>query len=188
MGYRADNSHTGFGITRRLIYPKGAYVLNMLRMMMHDNRAGDQQFKPMMQDFVNTYRGKSATTEDFKAIVEKHMTPDMDMDGNHKMDWFFGEYVYGTQIPSCKLDYRFDTGPDGDVIFSFNINQANVDDSFHMLVPVYLEPDNGKMFLLGRAHMSGHTPFQQKVPLKGVKTAPKRAVINYYDDVLASSN
>ena len=24
----------------------------------------------------------------------------MDFDGNHKMDWFFNEYVYGTQLPS----------------------------------------------------------------------------------------
>src|SRR5439155_1456400 len=74
MGYRANNSRTGGDITRRLIYPKGAYVLHMIRMMMHENREGDKQFKETMQDFVNTYRGKAATTEDFKAIVEKHMT------------------------------------------------------------------------------------------------------------------
>ena len=63
MGYRASNSRTGFGITRRLIYPKGAYVLHMVRMMMYDNHTGDKLFKETMQDFVNTYRGKPATTE-----------------------------------------------------------------------------------------------------------------------------
>src|SRR5208282_4520043 len=93
MGYRANNSRTGYEITRRLIYPKGAYVLHMLRMMMYDNHTGDAEFKAMMQDFANTYRGKAATTEDFKAMVEKHMSQQMDLDGNHKMDWFFNEYV-----------------------------------------------------------------------------------------------
>src|SRR5436189_35490 len=85
--------NTGGGITRRLIYPKGAYILHMIRMMMHDNRDGDKLFKETMQDFVNTYRGKAATTEEFKAIVEKHMSADMDAEGNRKMDWFFNEYV-----------------------------------------------------------------------------------------------
>jgi hypothetical protein len=38
----------------------------MIRMMMHDNRTGDQRFKETMQDFVKTYAGKAATTEDLK--------------------------------------------------------------------------------------------------------------------------
>ena len=68
----------------------------MIRMMMRDNRSGDQRFKETMQDFVKLTANKAATTEDFKAMVEKHMTRDMDLEGNHKMDWFFNEYVYGT--------------------------------------------------------------------------------------------
>jgi hypothetical protein len=44
------------------------------------------------------------------------------------------------------------------------------------------------MFMLGRAKMLGNTTVEQKVPLKGLKTKPKRALVNYYDDVLASPN
>ena len=188
MGYRANNSRTGSGVTRRLIYPKGAYVLHMLRMMMYDNHTGDAQFKAMMQDFVNTYRGKPATTEDFKAIVEKHMTPPMDLDGNHKMDWFFNDYVYGTQLPTYRLDYTFKPDPSGDIIFAFTLSQSNVSQNFKMLVPIYLELDSGRMYLLGRAHVTGTNAIQDQVPLKGLKAAPHRAVLNYYDDVLASPN
>ena len=187
MGYRTSNSRTGFDTTRRLIYPKGAYILHMLRMMMHDNHTGDQHFKEMMQDFVNTYRGKAATTEDFKAMVEKHMTHEMDLEGNHKMDWFFNEYVYGTQLPSYQMNATFDTGADGDVVMSVKMTQSNVDDSFRMLVPIYLELPNG-MYFLGRARLTGNSSFDQKIPLKGLKDKPKRAVISYYDDVLASPN
>lgn len=188
MGYRVSNSRTGFDTTRRLIYPKGAYVLHMLRMMLYDNRTGDAQFKAMMQDFTTTYRGKPATTEDFKAMVEKHMTREMDVDGNHKMDWFFNEYVYGTQLPTYKLDYSFAPDANGDQVFNFKLFQANVDEKFKMLVPIYFALDNDKMLLLGRARMAGNTTVDQKVPLKGMKAAPHRAVLNYYDDVLASPN
>ena len=188
MGYRTNNSRTGMDTTRRLIYPKGAYVLHMIRMMMHDNRTGDQRFKETMQDFVKTYSGKAATTEDFKAIVEKHITRDMDLEGNQKMDWFFNEYVFGTQLPSYKFESSFDTGADGDVVLNMKLTQSNVDEHFRMTVPIYLELADGNMFFLGRARVSGNTSIEQKVPLKGLKTKPRRAVVNYYDDVLASPN
>ncbi|HEY4765398.1 MAG TPA: M1 family aminopeptidase [Candidatus Sulfotelmatobacter sp.] len=187
MGYRTSNSRTGFDTTRRLIYPKGAYVLHMIRMMMHDNRCGDQRFKEMMQDFVSTYRGKAATTEDFKAMVEKHMTQEMDLDGNHRMEWFFNEYVYGTQLPSYQMNATFATGSDGNVVMAVKMTQSNVNDSFRMLVPIYVELTKG-MFFLGRAQLTGNSTFDQKLPLTGLKETPKRAVISYYDDVLASPN
>jgi hypothetical protein len=187
MGYRTSNTRTGLDTYRRLIYPKGAYILHMIRMMLHDNHTGDQRFKELMQDFVNTYRGKAATTEDFKAMVEKHMTQEMDLQGNHKMDWFFNEYVYGTQLPSYQMNATFDTGADGDVVMSIKMTQSNVNDSFRMLVPIYVDLPNGMLFL-GRARLAGNSTFDQKIPLKGLKDKPKRAVINYYDDVLASPN
>ncbi len=188
MGYRTSNSHTGFDVTRRLIYPKGAYVLHMVRMMMRDNRAGDQHFKETMQDFVKTYSGKAASTEDFKAILEKHMTPEMDLEGNHRMDWFFNEYIYGTQLPTYRVDSSFDIGADGDVVFNMKLAQSGVDDHFRMLVPIYLELADGNIAFVGRARIAGNTSVEQKVPLRGLKTKPRRAVANYYDDVLASPN
>jgi hypothetical protein len=187
MGYRADNSRTGFGVTRRLIYPKGAYVLHMIRMMMWDRKTGDQNFKAAMQDFVKTYSGKAATTEDFKAMIEKHMTPEMDLDGNRRLDWFFNEYVYGTALPSYQIQYTFDKDASGDVVFGFKITQSGVDDKFRMIVPIYLELADGRTVNLGRARLFGNTSADQKVPLKGLKDTPKRALLNYNDDVLASN-
>lgn len=97
-----------------------------------------------MRDFVNTYRGHAATTEDCKRAVEKHMAPEMDVEGDRKLDWFFNEYVYGTQIPTYKFDSSFESAPDGTIVLSVNIAQSNVDDKFRMLVPVYLVLDDGK--------------------------------------------
>jgi hypothetical protein len=188
MGYRLSNSRAGFNITRDLIYPKGAYILHMVRMMMWDRQTGDQNFKATMQDFVKTYAGKAATTEDFKAMVEKHMTQEMDIDGNHRMDWFFNEYVYGTALPGYKVDYfSFDKDANGDVVFAFKVTQSGVDNNFRMVVPIYLEMADGRMVNLGRARLIGNTSVEQKVPLRGVKVAPKRALVNYNYDVLASN-
>jgi aminopeptidase N len=187
MGYRASNSRTGFGVTRRLIYPKGAYILHMIRMMMWDRKTGDQNFKAAMQDFVKTYSGKAATTEDFKAMMEKHMTPEMDLEGNHRLDWFFNEYVYGTALPSYQFHYTFDRDPSGDVVFGFNVTQSGVDDKFRMIVPIYFELADGRVINVGRARLIGNSSVDQKIRMNGLKDAPKRALLNYYDDVLASN-
>jgi Peptidase family M1 domain len=188
LGYRTNNSRTGEFVTERLIYPKGAYILHMIRMMMWDHRTGDENFKATMHDFVRNYTNRAATTEDFKSMIEKHMTPEMDLEGNHKMDWFFNEYVYGTALPSYKFNYSFDKDPSGEVLFNLKVTQSNVNDKFRMLVPIYLELADGRMVNLGRARVSGNSSVEQKVPLKGLKDTPKRAMLSYYDDVLAVPN
>jgi hypothetical protein len=186
MGYRLNNSRTG-NITRDLIYPKGAYILHMIRMMMWDPRKGDQDFKATMQDFVKTYGGKSATTEDFKAMVEKHITPAMDIDGNHRLDWFFNEYVYGTALPSYAMTSTVSQDTDGSPLVSFKITQSNVDKDFRMVVPVYLELADGRTVAVARANLFGNNSVEGKFPLKGWKDAPKRALINFNYDVLAAN-
>ncbi len=187
LGLRLSNGRQGFDIYRRLVYPKGAYILHMIRMMMYDHKDHDQRFKDTMHDFVATYAGHAATTEDFKAVVEKHMTPQMDLDGNHKMDWFFNEYVYGTALPSYNFTYSFETAPGGEIVMSMKLIQSGVTEKFRMLVPVYLELADGSIVRLGAASPDGNATIEQKVALKGLKQQPKRAMINYFNDVLAAN-
>jgi hypothetical protein len=188
MGYRLDNTKVGGNIAQALIYPKGSYILHMIRMMMYNNQTKDENFKGTMHDFTSTFSGRVATTEDFKATVEKHMTAEMQRIGDGKMDWFFNEYVYGTALPTYKLDSTFDKNADGDVVFGFKIMQSGVDDKFRMLVPLYLELANGNVMFLGHVGLVGNTSTEAKVPLTGMKDTPHRAMLNYYDDVLASVN
>ncbi len=183
-GYRLNTARTGFDITRRLIYPKGAFVLHMLRMMMYDNRTGDAKFKEMMHDFVQTYYNKPASTEDFKAIVEKHMLPGMNLDGDGKMDWFFNEYVYGTAIPEYRIEQSIGTGENA-FVGRVKITQANVDDNFRMLVPLYVELADGKIVRLGAAKMQGNKTIEQTIPLN-TPEKPRRFILNYYYDVLGT--
>lgn len=187
MGYRTDNSRTGNDVSRRLIYPKGAFILHMIRMMLWDRKTADQNFIAAMHDFVQTYSGKAASTEDFKAMMEKHMTPEMDLEGNRRLDWFFNEYVYGTALPTYQIQSTFENDANGDVVFGFKVTQSGVDDKFRMLVPIYLELADGRTVNLGRVRISGNASVEQKVSLTGMKVIPKRALVNYNDDVLASN-
>ncbi|HVU47475.1 MAG TPA: M1 family aminopeptidase [Terracidiphilus sp.] len=187
MGYRLNTEKTGWSVTRELIYPKGAYILHMVRMMMWDPREGDKQFIETMHDFVNTYKLRPATTEDFKAVIEKHMSPMMDMDGNHKMDWFFNEYVYGTNLPTYHFESQLT--PDGDkTTLHFKLVQSGVPADFKMLVPLYLEFADGKTVRLGEIGVTGDKTVDQTVSLPKTPSPIKRALINYYYDVLSIEN
>jgi len=180
QGYRLNNAKTG-GVARFLIYPKGAYILHMLRMMMYQQaKGGDVRFQEMMKDFVKTHFNQPVSTEDFKAAVEKHMTPEMNVDNNGKMDWFFNQWVYGTQVPAYKLEYKLSS----EGVLNGKLTQSGVSDDFVMLVPIYI--DTGKGWAkLGSARMVGNT----SIDIKDVKLpmVPKRVAICAMNDVLATS-
>jgi aminopeptidase N len=147
--------------------------------MMFDRKTGDQRFMAMMQDFIKTNYNKDVSTEDFKRAVEKHMTQEMNLDGNGRMDWFFNQWVYGTEVPSYKLEYTFS----GDTLTG-RVTQSGVSDNFAMLVPVYI--DMGKGWVrLGSARLRGNTTVdlgQIKLP-----QAPKKLALAALKDVLAVS-
>lgn len=186
LGYRLASTRAGFSVPRRLIYPKGAYILNMIRMMMWSNETQDADFKKLMHDFVRFYTNRPATTEDFKLAVENHMSPAMNLTGDGKMDWFFDEYVYGTALPAEKFSYTFSNAPDGSVGLSFKLEQSGVDAKFRMTIPIYLELSDGGIARVGSVPLTGNTTFESQIALRGLKARPKRAMINYYHDVLCN--
>ena len=180
QGYRLNNGKTG-AVFQRLAYPKGAYILHMLRMMMYNQRdGGDARFQAMMKDFVKTYFNQPVSTEDFKSIVEKHMTKDMNADGTGKMDWFFNQWVYGTQVPAYRLEYKVTS----DGVLSGKITQSGVTDDFVMIVPIYLDMGKG-WTKLGSARMVGSS----SVDITDLKlpAVPKRVGLATMHDVLATS-
>jgi hypothetical protein len=187
MGRRLSSPKAGWNIYGDLVYPKGAYILHMIQMMMWTTKEGDERFKATMHDFVDSYRLQAATTEDFKAIVEKHMSPAMDLDGNHKMDWFFNQYVYGTDLPT--YHFEGDVVPNGSgASLHYKLTQSGVSPDFKMLVPIYLEFADGKIVRLGAVHMTGPKTEEQTVNLPNLPGQVKRVSINYYYDVLAIDN
>jgi aminopeptidase N len=182
MGLRLNTFKTASAY-RRMIYPKGGYVLHMLRYLMQDEN-GDQNFLDTMHEFVKSYFNRNPSTEQFIQIIDKHITPKLDLERNGKMTWFFREWVYGTEIPSYKLEYSLTSAEDGKFLLTGKVTQSDVSGAFKMRVPVYADID-GKLFRLGSLGLIGSqtTPeFKIKLPKK-----PKRVLLNANHDVLASS-
>ena len=173
QGYRLSNAKTGAAY-QYLVYPKGAFILHMIRMMMYNRGGpGDSKFQAMMKDFIQTHFNQDVSTEDFKAAIEKGL--------GGSMDWFFNEWVYGIEMPSYRFDYELS---DGGTTLNGKITQSGVSDSFKMLVPVYA--DFGKGWVkVGAGMMTGNTSTE----LKGVKLpqAAKRVAVCALDDILALS-
>jgi len=187
MGIRLSSPKTGWDVYQSLVYPKGAYILHMIRMMMWSPKTGDETFIATMRDFVSTYSLQAATTEDFKAIVEKHMTQGMDLDRNHKMDWFFNQYVYGTDLPA--YHFEGDASPSGDGwSLHFKLVQSAVDANFENLVPVYLELANGQVLRIGSITAHGPATVEQTIQLPKLPAAIKKVSINHNYDVLCTDN
>jgi hypothetical protein len=187
MGIRLSSEKTGWDIYQNLVYPKGAYILHMIRMMMWTSKEGDGRFIDTMHDFLQTYRLKAATTEDFKAVVEKHMSAQMDLDNNHRMDWFFNEYVYGTDLPNYHFESQLTQNGDATSLH-LKLTQSGVPANFKMLVPIYLEYADGKVLHAGSIRIIGPNTVEQTVNLPKTPAAVKRAQINYLYDVLSTEN
>jgi Peptidase family M1 domain len=166
-----------------VVYNKGGFVLNMLRMMLYDPQSQDPdaRFKAMMQDFCQTFDNKAASTEDFKAIAEKHMLPNMDLDGNQRLDWFFNQYVYGTGIAQYKLSYSIqDAGP-GNWKVSGTVTRTAGPEGWKDVLPIYVTIGE-KTIRLGwlRIREKGEAPFDATIPVH-----PDKLSLNSNHDILA---
>ena len=182
MGHRIRSSETNGSSYQDLIYSKGGYVLQMLREQLTDPRNPDPDhlFKDMMQDYCKTFDNKPASTEDFKTIVEKHMLRSMDLDGNHKMDWFFNQYVYGIGMPRYTFRATLEPTPDGKTHVKAELTRSGVPEPWKDAVPLYAHAGD-KTFRLGTlAATHGTEPLDATLPFK-----VDRLSINDHEDMLA---
>jgi len=137
LGYRTSSSETR-GDYDLIVYRKGAWILHMLRAMLLDlNTMNEDKIKNLMHDYYVTYKNKSASTADFKKIVDKHFGEDM--------NWFFNQYVYGTDIPIYKIAYKTEETDDGEIKVSLRVRQEEVSEDFKMYVPVKLVLDGDRI-------------------------------------------
>jgi len=111
----------------------------------------------------------------------------MNLNNNHRMDWFFNEYVYGTDLPSYHFESQLSQTGDTTSLH-ITLRQSGVPESFKMPVPIYLELTDGEVLHLGSIILAGNTTSDQTVPLPKFPAPVKRAMINYEYDVLSTDN
>lgn len=179
MGLRLISPRTE-NAYQNVVYPKGAYVLQMLRSMMYSPDDHDKAFIAMMHDFVERQKDKPASTESFKAVAEKHMSKIMDIAGNGKLDWFFNEWVYGTQVPRYHFEYQVSAADAGKTKLQLRITQSDVDEHFVMLVPIFADFGKG-MSRIGQVAIAGNSTRNADVLLP---EKPKKVALNAYKEIL----
>jgi len=179
MGLRLISPRTE-NAYQNVVYPKGAYVLQMLRSMMYSPDDHDKAFIAMMHDFVERQKDKPASTESFKAVAEKHMSKIMDIAGNGKLDWFFNEWVYGTQVPRYHFEYQVSAADAGKTKLHLRITQSDVDEHFVMLVPIFADFGKG-MSRIGQVAIAGNSTRDADVLLP---EKPKKVALNAYKEIL----
>jgi Peptidase family M1 domain len=167
-----------------IVYSKGGYVLHMLRMAMWDRNKGDEAFIAMMKEYASTYAGKEATTENFQAIAEKHVPQSMRLTKDNRLDWFFGQWVYGTAIPRYQSKFDVADLGGGKYKVTGSITQSEVPDNFAVVMPVYVHFDKTSFVKLGSVVLVGNQtkPVEVEVPLA---QKPQKFSINAMHDVLA---
>ena len=76
-------------------YPKGAWVLHMLRGMM-----GDSTFFRGLRDYYRTYRDSNATSQDFQRVMENAARADY--------GWFFHQWLHQPGYPQLDVKWNYD--------------------------------------------------------------------------------
>jgi hypothetical protein len=104
----------------------------------------------------------------------------MDLEGNGRLDWFFREWVYGTQVPRYHFEYQLQPADDGKVKLHMTITQSEVDEHFVMLVPVFADFGKG-MMRIGQLGIAGNSTRNADVILP---SQPKKVALNAYKDIL----
>ena len=78
-------------------YPKGAWVLHMLRGLI-----GDSSFFRGLRDYYHIYRDSNATSADLERVMEKTAGADL--------GWFFHQWLYQPGYPQLDVTWQYDAG------------------------------------------------------------------------------
>ena len=183
LGPRLSSSKFPAGYST-LVYEKGAWIFHMLRYLLSDPTAGsDDKFRLMTKDFMATYRGSLASTQDFQRVAEKHMSKTIDFEGNRKLDWFFDQWVYETGIPVYRLEYSLSTLKNGSTLLKGKIKQDNVSEYFIMPVEVFGHFGPDKVSRVGRVVVSGNeTSFSLNL-----KARPQKVTLDENNQILCEN-
>jgi hypothetical protein len=173
LGLRLDSSKSPSGY-ERIVYSKGSWIMHMLREMLRQPGAKDPdaRFHALLQKLVTKYAYRALSTEELQREVEAVMTPAMDLEGGHSMEWFFEEWVRGTGIPHYRVEFSVRPAENGYAVRG-KLFQTGVPHYFIASVPLYAVGASGRSFLGNVAAAGPETSFHFVVP-----AAPRKILID----------
>ncbi|HYL63839.1 MAG TPA: M1 family aminopeptidase [Candidatus Methylomirabilis sp.] len=174
LGERLNSSKSPTGFDQ-LVYPKGSWVIHMIREMLRQPAAKDPdaRFIELLRTLSTKYAYRALSTDDLQREVEAVMTPAMDLEGGRSMEWFFEQYVRGAGIPRYRVEFSTHPAANGLVVRG-KLFQSGVPRSFIASVPVYEETGSGHLVRLGSVFAAGpETSFHFTT-----KASPRKLVID----------
>jgi hypothetical protein len=137
LGNRLTSSKSPNGF-EDVIYSKGSWVIHMLREMLRQPGAKnpDARFIALLRTLSAKYAYRALSTADLQHEVEAVMTPAMDLEGGHSMEWFFAQWVHGTGIPRYRVEFSVHPSDKGYLVRG-KLFQEDVPRSFIASVPLY---------------------------------------------------
>ena len=107
----------------------------------------------------------------------------MDIAGDKTLNWFFKEWVYGSDMPKYAFEYSLTPGANGQFVMTGHLTQSEVSSDFRMIVPIYMEFPGKPLARVGHVAILGNntSTFTLNLPAK-----PQRVEVNALHDVLAS--
>jgi hypothetical protein len=155
LGSRLTSSKSP-GAYEVIVYAKGAWVIHMLYEMLRQPNSPepDARFTKLMRTIEAKYAQAPLSTAQFQGEVEAVMTPKMDLEGGHSMDWFFDQYVSGTGVPHYKVEFTTRRTGNGFQVRG-KLFQSEVPRSFIAPVPLYINTGGGRSVFLGTVVTGG---------------------------------
>ena len=149
LGIRLTSSKSPEGF-EQVIYAKGSWVIHMLREMLRQPGAkdSDARFVALLHTLASKYAYRALSSADLQREIEAVMTPSMDIEGGHSMEWFFEDWVRGTGVPHYRVEFSVHHSEKGFVVRG-KLFQSGVPRSFIAPVPLYANVSGGHPTQLG---------------------------------------
>jgi aminopeptidase N len=169
FGLRLENSQVPSAY-RTITYGKGAWIMQMLR-----RRMGDERFGAMLAEVLKRYDHRSVNNEEFRALAAQFLPAHSD---DPQLVSFFEQWVYGTGIPALKLSWTV-KGKAPNVRVVATLTQTDVVEDFTALAPVEIQPAHGPP--ITRWVRTSNEPVTFTVALN---QAPAKVVLDPHQSVL----
>ena len=169
LGGRLSSSQFPDGY-ETIAYKRGAWLFHMLRTMMRDaeqkssrgraiGSSPEEPFLRALRTLRERYQGRPITTRELIRIFEEELPSGFGPGGRKSLDWFYEDWVNGTEVPALELHSVKYVDKSGatkstSTLVSGIIKQKDAEDTLITSVPVYAVV-GGKNVLLGRVFADG---------------------------------
>jgi aminopeptidase N len=126
-------------VLNRLVYQKAGWVLHMLR-----GQVGTEKFWTGIRDYYRRYRNLSASTDDFRRVMEQASGKDL--------TWFFDQWLKRPGMPKLAGTWRYDATARAIVI---DIRQTHAGSPYRLPIEVGVTSEPGSQMRVESIELAG---------------------------------